>query len=49
MKQNLDLIPDHDTETAFAERLLVPLEEGGVVKWLLAALHNKKKTQIRTL
>ena len=46
MKQNLDLIPDHDTETAFAERLLVPLEEGGVVKWLLAALHNKKKHKL---
>ena len=38
--KNLDLIPNHNTETAFAERLLIPLKECGVVKWLLAALHN---------
>lgn len=41
-KNNLGLIPDHNTETAFAERLFVPLEECRVVKWLLAALHDKK-------
>ena len=41
-KQDLDLIPDHNAETAFAERLFVPLEERGVVKWLLTALGNNK-------
>jgi hypothetical protein len=40
--KNLDLIPDHNTETAFAERLLVPLEERRIVKWLLAPLYNNQ-------
>jgi len=38
---NLNLIPDHDTEAVFAERLFIPLEERGVVKWLLAARANE--------
>lgn len=40
-KKKSDLVPDHNAETAFAERLLVPLEESGVVKRPLAALRNK--------
>lgn len=43
--KNLDLIPDHNTETAFAERLLIPLEECGIVKWLLAPLCNGEHEQ----
>lgn len=44
-KQNLDLIPDHNTETAFAERLFIPLEKRGIIKWLLAALDNNNTDQ----
>lgn len=40
-EKNLDLVPDHNAETVFAERLLVPLEERGVVERPLAALHNE--------
>ena len=39
---NLNLVPDHNTETALAERLFVPLEECRVVERLLTALYNKK-------
>jgi len=39
--KNLDLIPYHDAETALAERLVIPLEECGVVKRLLAPRANK--------
>lgn len=47
-KKNLDLVPYHDAETAFAERLLVPLEERGVVERLLAALHSDEHGSERT-
>ena len=46
LRNDLDLIPDHNTETAFAERLFIPLEKRGVIKWPRAALYNKK--EIRT-
>jgi len=42
-KKTLDLIPDHNTETTFTERLFIPLEERGVVKRLLTALHKNKR------
>lgn len=41
-KKNLDLVPDHNTETAFAEWLSIPLEERGIIKRLLTALDNDK-------
>jgi len=41
-KQDLDLIPNHNTETPFAERLFVPLEERGIVKRLFAALDSNE-------
>lgn len=39
-EKNLKLVPDHDTETTFAKRLFIPLEERGIVKWPLAALQS---------
>lgn len=36
----LDFVPDHDTETAFAEGLAVPLEEGWVFERPVATLHT---------
>ena len=37
-----DLVPDHDAEAVFAERLAVPLEERRVLERLVAALYPSR-------
>ena len=45
------LVPNHDAEAVFAERLAVPLEERRVLEWLITALHptriRAKSSQLR--
>ena len=43
---SLDFVANHDAETAFTERLVVPLEEGRVIEWLVAALQNLHELQV---
>ena len=45
-QNNSSLIPNNNTETAFTERLFVPLEECRVIKWSLTALHKKAIDEI---